>query len=53
MVNTDDFNIDEETISKLGLLLSVKHINAQTATNARVFEYPHLLDVFIMESDLY
>ncbi|TKK64550.1 hypothetical protein FC093_22380 [Ilyomonas limi] len=53
MKNTTDFNIDEETISKLGLRLSNKHINAQIAPNARVFEYPGLDNVFVMESDLY
>jgi hypothetical protein len=52
-MNIDDYNIDEETIRNLGLQLSTKHINAQIAPNARVFEYPHLDDVFIMESDLY
>lgn len=46
-------NIDEETIRKAGLKLSDKDINAQIAPNARVFEYPQLENVFIMESDLY
>jgi hypothetical protein len=53
MTTTDDFNIDEETISQIGLRLSNEPINAQVAPNARVFEYPHLDKVFIMESDLY
>jgi hypothetical protein len=53
MTNIDDFNIDEETISKVGLRRSTKTINAQIAPDARVFEYPHLDNVFIMESDLY
>ena len=53
MITHDDFNIDEETISKIGLRLSDKLVNAQIAPNARVFEYPHLDNVFIMESDLY
>ena len=53
MENTDHFNIDDETISKIGLQLSKKEINAQIAPNARVFEYPGLDNVFIMESDLY
>ena len=50
---TDDYNIDEETISKTGLRLSNEHINAQIAPTARVFEYPYLEKVFIMENDLY
>jgi len=53
MIGIEDFNIDEETISKIGLRLSNEPINAQVAQGARVFEYPHLDKVFIMESDLY
>lgn len=53
MINTDDYRIDEATISKLGLKISEKAINAPIAPHARVFEYPHLDDVFVMESDLY
>ncbi len=53
MTINEELNIDEEIISKLGLRLSDKPINAQIAPNARVFEYPHLENVFIMESDLY
>jgi len=48
-----DYTVDEETINKLGLRLSTKQINAHIAPNARVFEYPHLENVFVMESDLY
>jgi hypothetical protein len=53
MTDIHDYNIDEETINRVGLLLSSKKINAHIAPNARVFEYPHLENVFIMESDLY
>jgi hypothetical protein len=53
MKNIEKFNIDDETISKTGLQLSNKPINAQIAPDARVFEYPGLENVFIMESDLY
>lgn len=53
MTNTSLFNIDHATISKVGLELSGQHINAQIAPDARIFEYPHLENVFIMESDLY
>jgi hypothetical protein len=45
--------IDDKTINKLGLRLSDKPISAQIATGARIFEYPHLDNVFVMESDLY
>ena len=53
MIKNIDLNIDEKIICKLGLRLSDKPINAPIATNARVFEYPDLKNVFIMESDLY
>jgi len=53
MNNTNDCNIDDETIRKVGLRISRQPINAQIALNSRIFEYPHLENVFIMESDLY
>ncbi|MBC7829488.1 MAG: hypothetical protein H7122_17215 [Chitinophagaceae bacterium] len=53
MTKTQDCIIDDETISKIGLRLSDEPINAQIAIDARVFEYPHLDYVFVMESDLY
>jgi len=46
-------NIDDDTIKKIGLRLSEKPLNAETAIESRVFEYPHLDNVFIMESDIY
>jgi hypothetical protein len=53
MSNIINYNIDEETISKLGLTVTRKQVNAQSTPHARVFEYPHLENVFIMENDLY
>ena len=47
------YNIDDETISKLGLIITTKEVNAQGTPHARVFEYPYLDNVFIMENDLY
>ncbi len=52
-METIDLNIDEDTINKLGLKLSDKLPDAQIAPQARVFEYPDLENVFVMESDLY
>ena len=46
-------NRDDQTIMTLGLRRTYKHVNAETAQSARVFEYPGLEDVYIMESDLY
>ena len=53
MIKTDAGNLDDETIIKIGLRLSNRAINAQIAPDARVFEYPGLENVFVMESDLY
>ena len=47
------FNLDEETIRKVGLKISDKSINASITAEARVFSYPFLENVFIMENDLY
>ena len=51
MTEIETYNIDEETITRLGLRLSDKQINFDPSS--RVFEYPDLDEVFIMESDLY
>ena len=53
MDNINEINIDQETISKIGLRPSDKTINAQIAADARVFDYPDLENVFVMECDLY
>jgi hypothetical protein len=46
-------NIDDATIQRIGLRISEKAINAQIAQDCRIFEYPHLKNVYVMESDLY
>ena len=53
MSDTISYNIDDETISQLGLIITTKEVNAPSTPHARVFEYPHLDNVFIMENDLY
>ncbi len=53
MTHIENINLDEETISKVGLRLSDELINAKLSIGSRVFEYPELDKVFIMESDLY
>ena len=53
MTQVENINLDEETISKVGLRLADEHVNAELSTGSRVFEYPGLDRVFIMESDLY
>ena len=46
-------NINSKTRRDLGLRLSDKKLNAVISPNAKVFEYPNLDNVFIMENDLY
>ena len=53
MRDSNQFNLDQETIDQLGLRQTSKSVNAQIAPNARVFEYPAIENVYIMESDLY
>ena len=53
MIKNNEENIDAKTIETVGLKLTTASINAPTAFLARVFEYPHLENVYIMESDLY
>lgn len=53
MTNSEEYNIDDETIQRIGLRPTDKLVNAPLAGDARVFEYPGLEDVFVMESDLY
>ena len=53
MINNNEENIDDETIEAVGLKLTNVPINAVIAPSARIFEYPHLENVYIMESDLY
>ncbi|MEI6948350.1 hypothetical protein V9K67_14230 [Paraflavisolibacter sp. H34] len=51
--SSTNFIIDEETIRKIGLRLTDKKISPPSNPNARIFEYPHMENVFVMESDLY
>ena len=53
MSDIKEINIDDATITQVGLRISEKPINAPLAPNSRIFEYPHLENVFVMESDLY
>jgi hypothetical protein len=53
MENKNEVNLDEETIRKAGLRPSATTINATIAPGTRVFEYPGLEQVYVMESDLY
>src|SRR5829696_3843438 len=53
MTNEAIFHIDEETIKSIGLQPADIPAGAQLARNARVFAFPGLQNVLVMESDLY
>src|SRR5687768_5013106 len=54
MKKHNSYNLNAKTINKVGLQLSTKQLNAHTAPNARIFDYPHLEgQLYIMENDLY
>lgn len=53
MITIEHLNIDEDTLRKTGLRLSEKAIHAQLPPYSRIFEYPGLDNVYVMESDLY
>jgi hypothetical protein len=53
MTDTINDNLDSKTVRDLGLRLSHKKLNAVISPDAKVFEYPYLDNVFIMENDLY
>ncbi len=54
-MNTDTaFHIEEATIESLGLQLTDTPLTAEAVpATARVYSYPHLDNVYIMETDLY
>jgi hypothetical protein len=53
MINEATYHIDEETIRRLGLRPADIHAGSQLATGARVYRFPNLENVLVMESDLY
>jgi len=53
MKNNTMNRINEEIIRQLGLQPSKLPSSIQAAQNARVFDYPTLENVYIMESDFY
>ena len=53
MSQPDQVNLSTEVIEKIGLRQVQEGIIPQMAPNARVFAYPGLQDVYVMESDLY
>ena len=52
MLATFSPHVDDETINTIGLKLSDKPLSS-LPTNSRVFEYPDLENVFVMDTDLY
>jgi hypothetical protein len=53
MIDTNAFTISDEIIIQVGLTPISEQINAVMAPYSRVFAYPGLDKVYIMESDLY
>ena len=54
MIADKKFHIDAETIESLGLQLTDNPLTAEAVPlSARVYTYPHLENVYIMETDLY
>src|SRR5690349_281922 len=53
MDNTSNQILDDETIASLGLILTESPLTAEISHPGRVFAYPHLKGVYVMESDLY
>ncbi|MGB8192406.1 MAG: hypothetical protein WCF67_10830 [Chitinophagaceae bacterium] len=53
MTDTNKVSLTDKVISQIGLRLSDKKINCDVSPNARIFEFPQLANVFIMENDLY
>lgn len=54
MIRDKEFNIDEETIESIGLQRTRSPLTAEAAPlSTRVYTYPHLDNVYIMETDLY
>lgn len=46
-------HLNDALIRQLGLKPASNTINAQIAPSARVFEYPAVANVYLMENDLY
>jgi hypothetical protein len=54
MITGKQVHIDAETIESVGLQLTDTPLTAEAAPlSARVYTYPHLDNVYIMETDLY
>ncbi|HSB93594.1 MAG TPA: hypothetical protein VLC28_10765 [Flavitalea sp.] len=53
MENTSNQILDDQTIESLGLIPSDSPLTAEIQHPGRVFKYPHMKGVYIMESDLY
>jgi hypothetical protein len=53
LMDNNEVNLSASTITKLGLTISEEKINASVNPESRIFNYPGLENVFVMESDLY
>ena len=53
MIKSTEHHLDDEIISRAGLRPSSRPLVIQPASQARVFEFPALENVFVMERDFY
>ena len=53
MINEATYHLDQEIVNHIGLKPADIPAKSQLATNARVYRFPSMENVFVMESDLY
>jgi len=53
MIKDTVYHIGAEIIDSMGLRLTDRPVSSLLAVNARVYEFPTLQNVFVMESDFY
>ncbi len=53
MSDKNQHHIDAETIETIGLRLTDTPLTAEPAVTTPVYRYPHLENVYVMETDLY
>jgi hypothetical protein len=53
IMDNNEVNLSATTIARIGLTISQEKINATINPESRIFNYPELENVYVMESDLY
>jgi|SRR6476620_4138960 len=52
MITTNNYTLDEEVVQFLALRLRLTPIEIDSTVTGRIFEYPHIPEVYILEDDL-